>query len=171
MNFEWKSTFKSKWKRFWIISLKKGTKIEVTKHVLLADEPSVSAYSLQLELFGHPLRYLNAMKCAYVGFSPSKQQSFLSKISFNSCLMGLDQLYTGRAGVGNKIRNLSQCVPRAWPSGNGTSGAQNYWRNLFFLSIKRLISSLCLFLLLQFTFSLLQFCCVSLYSLLKFFKL
>ena len=23
--------------------------------------------------------------------------------------MGLDQLYTGRAGMGNKIRNLSQC--------------------------------------------------------------
>ena len=46
MNFEWKSTFKSKWKRFWIISLKKGAKIEVTKHVLLADEPTVSAYSV-----------------------------------------------------------------------------------------------------------------------------
>ena len=46
MNFERTSTFKSKWKRFWIISLKKGAKIEVTKHVLLADEPTVSAYSV-----------------------------------------------------------------------------------------------------------------------------
>ena len=62
------------------------------------------------------IRSLNAMKCFYVGFSPSKQQSFFRKISFNSCLMGFDQLYTGRAGVGkvfkNKIRNLSRCVPR-----------------------------------------------------------
>ena len=74
MNFEWKSTFKSKWKRFWIISLKKGAKIEVTKHVLLEDEPTVSAYQYSWSYLG--IRSLNAMKCVYVGFSPSKQQSF-----------------------------------------------------------------------------------------------
>ena len=32
MNFECKSTFNSKWKRFWITSLKICAKIEVTKH-------------------------------------------------------------------------------------------------------------------------------------------
>ena len=38
MNFECKSTFKSKWKRFLIITLKIWAKIEVTKHVFMAKE-------------------------------------------------------------------------------------------------------------------------------------
>ena len=43
-------------------------------------------------------RSLNAMKCVYVGFSLSKQQSFFWKIPLSSCLIGLDQLYTGCTG-------------------------------------------------------------------------
>ena len=38
------------------------------------------------------------MNCVYVRFPPSKQQSFFWKAYLNSCLIGLDQLYTGRAG-------------------------------------------------------------------------
>ena len=38
------------------------------------------------------------MKCVYVRFSLSKQRSFFRKTPLNSCLMGLDHLYTGRAG-------------------------------------------------------------------------
>ena len=38
LNFECLSTFKSKWKRFWIIILNILAKIVVTKHILLADE-------------------------------------------------------------------------------------------------------------------------------------
>ena len=59
-------------------------------------------------------RSLNSMKFVYVGFSLSKQQSFFSKTSLNSCLIGLDQLYTGRADevLGERvlISELSQCV-------------------------------------------------------------
>ena len=70
MNFEHKSTFKSKWKRFWIICLKIWVKINV-------------------------------------------------KISLNSCLIGLYQLYTGGAGGSSRgkvswniFQFLSpQCVP------------------------------------------------------------
>ena len=38
LNFECKNTFKSKWKRYWLISLKIRAKIEVTKHAFLADD-------------------------------------------------------------------------------------------------------------------------------------
>ena len=38
MNFECKSTFESKWKRFLRITLKISAKIEVIKHVFIADE-------------------------------------------------------------------------------------------------------------------------------------
>ena len=54
-----------------------------------------------------------------VWVSPSKQQPFFWKVSLNSCLIGLDQLYTGLAGGSsrekpfNKILSLrSQSVPR-----------------------------------------------------------
>ena len=69
-----------------------------------------------------PYLFFNAMKCLYVrflGFSPSKQQSFFLKVSLNSCLIGLDQLYTGCTGGSssekalNKILSIvSQCVSR-----------------------------------------------------------
>ena len=69
VDFKGKSTFKSKWQRFWIISLKIWVKINVTKHGLLADE--FILYRLICSICS-----LNAMKCVYIGFSPSKQQSF-----------------------------------------------------------------------------------------------
>ena len=58
-------------------------------------------------------RSLNAMKCVYIGFSLSKQQSFFWKISLNSCLIGLDQLYTGRAGgssMGKGFNNIFSTI-------------------------------------------------------------
>ena len=100
MNFECKSTFKSKWKRFWIISLKIGAKIEVTntraKHVLLADDfiPQLGICSL------------NSMKCVYVKFSPSKQQSFFRKVSLNSCLIGLSNFIQGALAEVLSYRNV-----------------------------------------------------------------
>ena len=52
---------------------------------------------------------------------------FLKKISLNSCLIGLDQLYTGRAGESS----------RTWPSSNvmawRVEGPEfDYWQYLFF---------------------------------------
>ena len=67
LTFKCKSTFKSKWKRFWIIRLKIWAKIEVTKHVLLADE------FIPHRLIAEHL-FVNAMKCVHVRFPPSKQQ-------------------------------------------------------------------------------------------------
>ena len=94
--FQMLKFFKSKWKRFWIISLINiWANIAVTKHVLLADEFV-------------PYR-VNAMKCIYVGFSMSKLQSFLWKISLNSFLIRLE-------GFNNKISTtLPECS--TWPSG------------------------------------------------------
>ena len=60
---------KSKWKRFWIISLINiWANIVVTKHISLADE--FVWYCPRLLGF-HSLN-VNAMKCIYVGFSLSK---------------------------------------------------------------------------------------------------
>ena len=73
------------------------------KHVLLADES---------------IRYW--LSWTYVANTLSKHQSFLSKISLNSCLIGLDQLYTvARAKVlGERVliiyfQHFLQCVPRS----------------------------------------------------------
>ena len=70
--FQMLKFFKSKWKRFWIISLITYANIGVTKHVLLADE--LVPYRPRL-LSLHSL-HVNAMKCIYVGFSLSKLLSF-----------------------------------------------------------------------------------------------
>ena len=86
--FQMLEFFKSKWKRFWIISLINMiislinicANIAVTKHVLLADE--FVPYRPRLSSF-HSL-HLNAMKCIYVGFSLSKLLSYFWKISLNS---------------------------------------------------------------------------------------
>ena len=78
--------FKSKWKRFWIISLNIWANSAVTKHVLLAAE--FIPYRPKLLDF-HSL-HVNAMKCIYVGFSLSKLQSFFWKISLNSRLIRLE---------------------------------------------------------------------------------
>ena len=54
--------FKSKWKRFWIISLNIWANIAVTKHVLLADE----FIPYRPRLLGFHSLHVNAMKCIYV---------------------------------------------------------------------------------------------------------
>ena len=78
--------FKSKWKRFRIISLNIWANIAVTKHVLLADE----FMPYRPRLLGFHSLHVNAMKCSYVGFSLSKLQSFFWKISLNSRLIRLE---------------------------------------------------------------------------------
>ena len=82
--------FKSKWKRFWIISLNIWANITGTKHDLLADKP------YRLRLLGFHCLHVNATKCIFVGFSLSKLQSFFWKISLNSRLIRLE-------GFNNKI--------------------------------------------------------------------
>ena len=49
-----------------------------------------------------------AMKCVYVEFSPSKQQSFFSKISLNSCFIELNQLYTRHAGGSSRGKDFNK---------------------------------------------------------------
>ena len=73
--------FTSKWKRFWIITLNISANIAVTKHALLADE----FIPYRPRLLGFHSLHVNAMKCIYAGVSLSKLQSFLWKISLNSC--------------------------------------------------------------------------------------
>ena len=75
--------FKSKWKRFWTISLKIWANIAVTKPILLADE----FIPYQPRLLGFYSLHENAMKCIYVGFSLSKLQSFFWKVSLSSRLI------------------------------------------------------------------------------------
>ena len=53
--------FKSKWKRFWIISLNIWANISVTKHVLLADE----FIPYRPRLLGFHSLHVNAMKCVF----------------------------------------------------------------------------------------------------------
>ena len=97
--------FTSKWKRFWIISLNISANIAVTKHALLADE----FIPYRPRLLGFHSLHVNAMKCIYVGVSPSKLQPFFWKISLNSRLRRLK-------GFNNKIlTNVPVCS--TWPSG------------------------------------------------------
>ena len=104
--FQMLKFFKSKWKRFWIISLINiWANIAVTKHVLLADE----FVPYRPRLLGFHSLHVNAMKCIYVGFSLSKLQSFFWKISLNSCLIRLE-------GFNNK-NSTKPCVCSTWPSG------------------------------------------------------
>ena len=103
--FQMLKFFKSKWKRFWIISLINiWANIAVTKHVLLADE----FVPYRPRLLGFHSLHVNAMKCIYVGFSLSKLLSFFWKISLNSRLIRLE-------GFNNKI-STTQLVCSAWPS-------------------------------------------------------
>ena len=55
--------FKSKWNRFWIISLNIWANIAVTKHVLLADE--FRPYRPRLLQLGVHSLHVNAMKCMH----------------------------------------------------------------------------------------------------------
>ena len=97
--------FKSKWKRFWIISLNIWENIAVTKHVLLADE----FIPYRPRLLGFHSLHVNAMKCIYVGFSLWKLQPFFWKISLNSRLIRLE-------GSNNKI-STKFLVCSKWPNG------------------------------------------------------
>ena len=47
-----------------------------------------------------------AMKCVYVEFSPSKQQSFFSKISLN--IFKFNQLYTRRTGGSSRGKGFNE---------------------------------------------------------------
>ena len=79
--FQMLKFFKSKWKRFWIISLINiWANIAVTKHVLLADK----FVPYRPRLLGFHSLHVIAMKCIYVGSSLSKLQSFFWTISLNS---------------------------------------------------------------------------------------
>ena len=110
--FQMLKFFKSKWKRFWIISLINiWANIAVTKHVLLADE----FVPYRPRLLGFHSLHVNAMKCIYVGFSLSKLLSFFWKISLNSRLIRLE-------GFNNKI-STNQLVCSTWTSGKAS--AQN----------------------------------------------
>ena len=104
--FQMLKFFKSKWKRFWIISLINiWANIAVTKHVLLADE----FVPYRPRLLGFHFLRVNSMKCIYVGFSMAKLQSFFWKISLNSSLIRLE-------GFSNKNpRRLCGCS--TWPNG------------------------------------------------------
>ena len=104
--FQMLKFFKTKWKRFWIISLINiWANLAVTKHVLLADE----SVPYRPRLLGFHSLHVHAMKCIYVGFSLSKLQSFFWKISLNSCLIRLK-------GFNNKI-SLPFPVCSTWPGG------------------------------------------------------
>ena len=97
--------FKSKWKRFWTISLNIWANIAITKHVLLADE----FIPFRPRLLGFHSLHVNAMKCIYVGFSLSKLLSFFWEICLNSRLIRLE-------GLNNKISTvLFLCS--TWPRG------------------------------------------------------
>ena len=62
--FQMLKFFKTKWKRFWIISLINiWANLAVTKHVLLADE----FVPYRPRLLGFHSLHVNVMKCVYVG--------------------------------------------------------------------------------------------------------
>ena len=119
--FQMLKFFKSKWKRFWIISLINiWANIAVTKHVLLADE----FVPYRPRLLGFHSLHVNAMKCIYVGFSLSKLQSFFWKISLNSCLIRLE-------GFNNKTSTELTMCP-TWTSGEAfarSQAAQTHYMN------------------------------------------
>ena len=130
--FQMLKFFKSKWKRFWIISLINiWANIAVTKHVLLADE----FVPYRPRLLGFHSLHVNAMKCIYVGFSLSKLQSFFWKISLNSCLIRLE-------GFTNKTSTAFPTCSTL-PSGKafascaeGPEFKSGHYRALFFSSFR-----------------------------------
>ena len=129
--------FKSKWKRFRIISLNIWANIAVTKHVLLADE----FMPYRPRLLGFHSLHVNAMKCSYVGFSLSKLQSFFWKISLNSRLIRLK-------AFNNKILTVVPVCP-TWPSGKPLARCVG---GLEFDSGHNLFLSACFFFVFLFLF-------------------
>ena len=130
--------FKSKWKRFWIISVNIWANIAVTKHVFLADE----FIPYRPRLLGFHSFHVNAMKCIYIGFSLSKLQSFFWKISLNSRLIRLK-------AFNDKISTVVP-VCSTWPSGKPLARCVG---GLEFDSGHNLFLSACFFFRLSFSFS------------------
>ena len=61
--------------------------------------------------------FLNLMKYFYVGSSPSKYSVIVvSKISLNSCLKGLDQLFTDRASRSSREKDLKNIFSTTSPA-------------------------------------------------------
>ena len=61
--------------------------------------------------------FLNLMKYFYVGSSPSKYSVIVvCKISLNSCLKGLDQLFTDRASRSSREKDLKNIFSTTSPA-------------------------------------------------------
>ena len=61
--------------------------------------------------------FLNLMKYFYVGSSPSKYSVIIvCKISLNSCLKGLDQLFTDRASRSSREKDLKNIFSTTSPA-------------------------------------------------------
>ena len=61
--------------------------------------------------------FLNLMKYFYVGSSPSKYSVIVvCKISLNSCLKGLDQLFTDRASRSSREKDLKNIFSTTLPA-------------------------------------------------------
>ena len=69
-------------------------------------------FKRQLGVFFFWKLYRDARKCVYVRFPPSKRQLFFWKVSVNSWLIGLDQLYTGRAGESSREKPFHKILSR-----------------------------------------------------------
>ena len=121
--------------------------------------------------------FLNLMKYFYVGSSPSKYSVIVvCKISLNSCLKGLDQLFTDRASRSSREKDLKNIFSTTspeyltWPWENDldqrVDGSEfDFGQNLF------LFASFLIFFFFSFSF-LFGYCSffVSLYGL-KFLDL
>ena len=111
--------------------------------------------------------FLNLMKYFYVGSSPSKYSVIvICKISLNSCLKGLDQLFTDRASRSSREKDLKNIFSTTspayltWPWENDldqrVDGSEfDFGQNLFLFASFLIF----FFLLVQFSFWLLQFFC------------
>ena len=90
--------------------------------------------------------FLNLMKYFYVGSSPSKYSVIVvCKISLNSCLKGLDQLFTDRASRSSREKDLKNIFSTTspayltWPWENDldqrVDGSEfDFGQNLFFFA-------------------------------------
>ena len=132
--------FKSKWYRFWIISLNIRANIAVTKHVLLADE----FIPYRPRLLGFHSLHVNALKCIYVGFSLSKLLSFFWEVFLNSRLIRLEGLII-------KFRFDFLCVPRGF-NHNGASKVLSSILGITFFSSLLFFSFLLFFFFCLFSF-------------------
>ena len=111
--------------------------------------------------------FLNLMKYFYVGSSPSKCSVIVvCKISLNSCLKGLHQLFTDRASRSSRekdlkiyFRRLHQRISRGLGKTIQTSESMVPSSILVRTFFSPLLFLYFFFLLVQFSFWLLQFFC------------